>query len=1068
MTEISAPCFGVPVRRVGNRTHVLLLALTLVALLFGAFSSSLVAKAHAAPIVVIDENGANDVPGQKDLTSYSVDDAGLPASLAVTWNWDDISWSGSNTGDACALFDTNANALVDYALCVTVGDSPASALSTRLYSCGDDAVDRCSQPVSEIPISDFSSTCSVSTTSNDPFPTGAASPQDTSASCNVVMSDFGLTNAVLINTCSYPSQEPNSAPSDCVLVPRDGFLIIQKNAVPDDANAQFDFSLDGNAAFTAHGTETSQIIGVRSDITHSLSETMPSLWALQSASCSPTTGTTSGDGITGISVGAGQTVTCTFNNAFSKDSPTISTQGSPTVVVGGDIYDTATLAGGFNPTGTITFDLYAPDDTFCTSSIYTTSATVTGNGSYVAPTIAATAAGTYRWIASYSGDANNNTVSGACNDANESVVVSKKSPTITTTASAGVVVGSTISDIAHLSGAYNGTGTITFKLYGPNDTNCLAGAISTTTATVAGDGNYPSPAFTTTQAGTYRWIASYSGDTNNNAVSGGCNDDNESVVVDKKSPTITTTATPSAIVGNPITDTATLAGAQPPVGGSITFTLYTDDLCTVPAAPAYSSTKTVTANGSYTSDPYTPQNVGTYYWKAVYSGDTNNLSATHACADQTEVTAVDQQPTTLTTQATATEIVGNDISDTATLAGGFNPTGTITFTLYTDNQCTNAVAGSQSTKTVTANGSYTSDAVPTSSVGTYYWKAVYSGDANNAGSTHDCGIASETTTVTQRQPAISTQASDAIDVGGSIHDTATLAGGFEPTGTITFQLFGPNDTQCATVISTTSVEVDGNGNYDSADVQPTQPGAYRWIASYSGDSNNDAVSGSCTDENESVIVSKPAISLVKTVSAASVAPGETVTFTLTVTNTGDIALSNVVMTDDTCSPLSGPAGDTGSDSILDPAEVWTFTCSMAINQNTTNVATVTARDVHETTVTAQSSASVTVTPPSSPPPSSPATVRILSNNVCVSKRFRIKPRVSSGTVQSMTLYIDGKRKATGKRHSFLINTAKYKPGRHRIRVVTTLTDGQRIITNGSFKRCGIKTTQRRVTPKFTG
>lgn len=68
----------------------------------------------------------------------------------------------------------------------------------------------------------------------------------------------------------------------------------------------------------------------------------------------------------------------------------------------------------------------------------------------------------------------------------------------------------------------------------------------------------------------------------------------------------------------------------------------------------------------------------------------------------------------------------------------------------------------------------------------------------------------------------------------------------------------------------------------------------------------------------------------------------------------------------------------------------------------------------------------------------------------------------------MTLYVDGKRKATGNRHSFLINTVKYKPGRHRIRVVTTLTDGQKIITNGSFKRCGIKTTQRRVTPKFTG
>ena len=44
------------------------------------------------------------------------------------------------------------------------------------------------------------------------------------------------------------------------------------------------------------------------------------------------------------------------------------------------------------------------------------------------PGIHADAAGTYRWIASYSGDANNAAVAGACNAANESVVVSPVPP----------------------------------------------------------------------------------------------------------------------------------------------------------------------------------------------------------------------------------------------------------------------------------------------------------------------------------------------------------------------------------------------------------------------------------------------------------------------------------------------------------------------------------------------------------------------------------------------------------------------------------------------------------------
>src|SRR5215203_4544251 len=62
------------------------------------------ATAHTAWAVEtcsIDTGGANDVTGQKDLTKMCVDNAGLPAILAVKWQWDQISWTGANTGDAC-------------------------------------------------------------------------------------------------------------------------------------------------------------------------------------------------------------------------------------------------------------------------------------------------------------------------------------------------------------------------------------------------------------------------------------------------------------------------------------------------------------------------------------------------------------------------------------------------------------------------------------------------------------------------------------------------------------------------------------------------------------------------------------------------------------------------------------------------------------------------------------------------------------------------------------------------------------------------------------------------------
>jgi hypothetical protein len=93
---------------------------------------------------------------------------GTPGQIEVSWGWDDTAWSGNNTGDACTLFDTDADGFANYSLCVTVGGSPATYQSTRLYSCGDSRTDRCDQPTTLI--SPFNSTGSASVVSNsDPF-----------------------------------------------------------------------------------------------------------------------------------------------------------------------------------------------------------------------------------------------------------------------------------------------------------------------------------------------------------------------------------------------------------------------------------------------------------------------------------------------------------------------------------------------------------------------------------------------------------------------------------------------------------------------------------------------------------------------------------------------------------------------------------------------------------------------------------------------------------------------------------------------------------------------------------
>jgi len=191
------------------------------ALLAFALLTTMVATAVvAAPsfTFVVDDQGANDEPGQKDLTAQSSDLDG--STFYTAWMWDDTGWKGNNTGDACSLFDTDAtaNGLVDFAVCATVSENPAEIQQTRVYSCGDTRDDRCTNPVL-LGTSIGDSWCSTAQTTP-----GGFGGTDTQSTCNISLASSQLnppltvlTNGTLLNTCSYPSQEPNSDPSDCVL-----------------------------------------------------------------------------------------------------------------------------------------------------------------------------------------------------------------------------------------------------------------------------------------------------------------------------------------------------------------------------------------------------------------------------------------------------------------------------------------------------------------------------------------------------------------------------------------------------------------------------------------------------------------------------------------------------------------------------------------------------------------------------------------------------------------------------------------------------------------------------------
>lgn len=147
-------------------------------------------------------------------------------------------------------------------------------------------------------------------------------------------------------------------------------------------------------------------------------------------------------------------------------------------------------------------------------------------------------------------------------------------PTLTTTASASTAVGGTISDIAHLRGSANATGSITFKAYGPDDATCGGTPVFVSTVSVNGDGDYNSGPTIINTAGVYRFTASYFGDINNFGVAPRCNDPGESVTV-SPAPSPTPTATPTTTPTPTATPTPTPIPSPTPTpspANSISFT----------------------------------------------------------------------------------------------------------------------------------------------------------------------------------------------------------------------------------------------------------------------------------------------------------------------------------------------------------------------------------------------------------------------------------------------------------------------------------------------------------------
>ncbi|HEY1859584.1 MAG TPA: DUF11 domain-containing protein, partial [Gemmataceae bacterium] len=295
-----------------------------------------------------------------------------------------------------------------------------------------------------------------------------------------------------------------------------------------------------------------------------------------------------------------------------------------------------------------------------------------------------------------------------------------------------------------------------------------------------------------------------------------------------------------------------------------------------------------------------------------------------------QVTVAQANPTLTTTPSPTAVTLGATapppLTDSATLAGGVDPTGTITFTLVAPGRGTVDTV----TMAVNGNGAYTTPTgftLPSTGTvtGTYQWDAIYSGDSNNNAAS-DVNNGSEQVTVSAASTTITTTPNPSTaHLGVTLQDVADLAGGFGPTGSITFRLFAPGvDPTVGPAAYTETVTVDGNGTYHTAvGFAPHVTGTWHWVATYNGDSNNNPAPSGPLDEPVT-IPQQADLAIAKTVNPATALTGTIITYTYIVHNNGPDTAVNVIVTDPLPAGITFVSAVSPSQGSFDPAtRTWT-------------------------------------------------------------------------------------------------------------------------------------------------
>ncbi|WP_136607679.1 S-layer homology domain-containing protein [Paenibacillus dokdonensis] len=460
--------------------------------------------------------------------------------------------------------------------------------------------------------------------------------------------------------------------------------------------------------------------------------------------------------------------------------------------------------------------------------------------------------------------------------------------------------------------------------------------------------------------------------------------------------TVSAATPPSLVITNTTSNVTLPSSGIVTLSASVTFTGGTapagwiNTTLTTPSG-VLTTPFSVTGNKSFTVSTTLPTAgliAGTYTWAAAYTDDVNSDNNTVSNQIQTTVYAAD---TTLAPNASSSTTIGSSpavLSSSVNLSGGYYPTGTITFNLHAPS---GAVVDTE-TVAVNGNGTYTTPTgftlTPSGAVtGTYTWYVLYSGDSNNINSTtsNDCSV---TVIPLQADLSITTTAINATpNVGDTIAITVTVKnnGPASATGVVVNDLLPAG----LTFVSATPSQ----GSYNSstgawtvgtvAVASPVSLLLQARVVSPNTQTNSATISQADQSDpdisnNSATVMVTPQqadLSVANTVSNATPNVGDTITFTVTVSNNGPDRATNVVVTDSLPAGLTfvsaTPSPGTTYDSISGDWTIGTVAQASApslklqaevVSPNAqTDTATISRADQYDPN-TVNNTASVAVTP----------------------------------------------------------------------------------------------------------